>query len=210
MLYPRLTKNGQTVCEDEMVSFREHLAVNNRLLFLTGVITGEVEASGLLMAMDSLSHDPIKLVITSPGGELDSTFMLYDTIRLLSAPVYTLGRYCASAAAILLAAGKQRYLLPHAKVMLHLPSSYFQKDTIIPLQDMEIHQREARKYKERMVELFLECGVKRSKEELLSDVDRDFWLEPEEAIAYGLADKVITPEVMQEWLGSSNRTRDFC
>ena len=99
MLYPRtvkLSKKYALVNESEMTGYKEHMTQTHRVLFLTGVITGEMDSQNLLLALDSLSHDPIRIVITSPGGDLDSTFLLYDTIRLIKSPVETIGRYCAS------------------------------------------------------------------------------------------------------------------
>lgn len=196
MLYPRKDERGRLVFEDQVVGVREHLSINHRLLFLTGAITSETEYHNLLIALDSLNHKPIKIVMTSPGGDLDSAFLLYDTIRLIKSPVWTLGRYCASAAVLLLAAGKRRYLSPHAKVMLHLPSAQAFGDS----RDWEIQHKEMRKYKNRMVDILIECGAKRSHEEILADIDRDFWLEPQEAIEYGLADAIMDKEVLEEWL----------
>lgn len=196
MLYPRQAEDGKLVTEEQMVGYREHLTNEHRILFLTGLISGETESHNLLMALDSLSYDPIRLVITSPGGDLDAALLFYDTMRLLKSPIETLGRYCASAAAMLLATGGKRYLLPHAKVMLHLPAGQMGGDA----RDWEIQHKQMIKYKNKMVDILIKCGVKKSHEEILADMDRDFWLEPDEAIAYGLADKIMTPEVMEEWL----------
>ena len=198
MFYPRTaTINGQEMLVDDtqMVSYREHLNFEKRMLFISGAITGEVESHNTLMAFDTISHDPIKLVITSPGGDLDSTFLFYDTMKLMKSPIITIGRYCASAAAIILAAGTKRYLFPHAKVMLHLPSGQMGGDS----KDWEIQHREMQKYKDKIVDILCENGAKKSREEILSDIDRNFWLEPQEAINYGLADEIITPEVWREW-----------
>ncbi len=202
MLYSRvaIVDGKETlVDENQMVVYKEHLT-KYRILFLSGVLTGETESHNLLMALDTLSHDPIKIVITSPGGDLDSAFLFYDTMKMIQSPVITVGRYCASAAAMLLAAGSKRYLFPHAKVMLHLPSNYFAKDTAIQLQDMEIIHQETKKYKERMIDILQECGVQKGHDEILADIDRDYWLEPEGAITYGLADKIMTSEIWQEWI----------
>lgn len=204
MLYPRKTEDGNLVSEDQMVSYREHLTQKHRVLFFSGRIgercpacgTGETDSHNLLLALDSLSHDPIKLIITSPGGDLDAAFLFYDTIRLIKSPVETLGRYCASAAAMLLAAGSTRYLMPHAKVMLHLPAGQYGGDT----RDIDIWHAEITKYKDKMVDILIECGAKKSPRELLTDMDRDFWLEPKEAISYGLADKVMEREDLERWL----------
>ena len=113
----------------------------------------------------------------------------------MKSPIITVGRYCASAAAIILAAGTKRYLFPHAKVMLHLPSGQMGGDS----KDWEIQHREMQKYKDKIVDILCENGAKKSREEILSDIDRNFWLEPQEAINYGLEDEIITPEVWHEW-----------
>ena len=196
MLYPRETRNGELVSEDQMVGYREHLLSYHRVLFLSGILSGETESQNLLMALDSISHDPIRLVITSPGGDIDSAFLFYDTIRLVKSPIETLGRYCASAAAMILAAGSKRYLVPHAKVMLHLPAGQLIGDA----KDWDIGHEQMTLYKNKIVDILIECGAKKSHKEIISDIDRPFWLEPEETIAYGLADKIMTSKVLEKWL----------
>jgi len=200
MFYPRTFRiNGKEVLVDEtqMISYREHLNFHCRMLFISGVITGEVEMHNTLMAFDTISHDPIILVITSAGGDLDSTFLFYDTMKLVKSPIITVGRYCASAAALLLAAGKKRYLFPHAKVMLHLLTG----STIGDSHDLDIQHAELCKYRNKVIDILAECGVKKSREEILSDIDRNFWLEPQEAIDYGLADSIMDKETWQKWTG---------
>jgi len=186
----------QLVGNDQMVDYREHLTREHRVLFLSGVFTGETESHNLLLALDSISHKPIRLIITSPGGDLDSTFLFYDTMRLIQSPIETLGRYCASAAAIELAAGRKRYLLPHCKTMLHLPAGVAQGDA----HDWAIQNKEMQKYERKMVDILIECGAKKSHGEIIADIDRDLWLEPEETIAYGLADKIMEPKDLEGWL----------
>ena len=196
MLYPRHDDKGKLVTDAQMVCTREHFMTNHRIVFLSGVLGGETETHNSLMALDSISDKPIKLVITSPGGELDSAFLMYDTIKLMRSPVLTLGRYCASAAALLLAVGQERYLMPHSKVMIHLPSGQMGGDA----RDWEIQSREMKKYKDELVDLFRECGVKESKRSILSDMDRDMWMTPAQAIEYGLADKIISKQEMEKWV----------
>jgi len=195
MLYPRRDNEGKLVSEEQMVGVREHLATK-RIYFLSGIITAEVESQNLFFALDTFSHEPIKVIISSPGGDMDTSFLLHDTIRLLKSPVITLGRYCASAAVLLLASGQERYLMPHAKVMLHLPAGQMGGDA----RDWAIQHQEMEKYKNKMVDILVDCGAKKGKEDILKDIDRDFWLEPEEAIEYGLADKIMTPKMMEKWL----------
>ena len=197
MLYPRITtiNNKEVFVDDsQMVGYREHMTQEYRTLFLSGVLTGETDSHNLLMALDTLSHDPIKLVITSPGGDLDSTFLFYDTMKMIKSPIITIGRYCASAAALLLAAGNQRYLFPHAKVMLHRPWGKQEGDS----RDLEIQGQEMKKYQTKFLEALIECGVKKTHDEILEDIDRNLWLEPDQAIKYGLADEIMTPEIRQE------------
>ena len=196
MLYQRLTLDGKPVSEDQMVGANEHLLTTQRVICLDGVFAGSSTASNYLLALDSLSHDRIVMMITSPGGELDSAFLLYDTMKLIQSPVYTLGRYCASAAALLLAAGDKRYLMPHAKIMLHLPSGQLMGDAT----EVDIQHEQMLLYKAKIVEILRECGVSRSDGEILKDIDRNFWLEPQEAIDYGLADEVVTAETLSGWL----------
>jgi len=167
------------------------------MLFLTGILAeGAAEYFNLLMAMDTVSHDPIRLIITSLGGELDSTFLLYDTMKLLKSPVETVGRFCASGATLILASGRKRYLFPHAKVMLHLPVGQMGGDP----KDWEIQLAQMHKYQDKIIDILHNAGVKKSREEILADIDRDFWLEPKEAIEYGLADEILKPEIWQGWI----------
>lgn len=200
MLYPRIIEKGTPITAEQMVGAAEHLMNRNHVYFLQGTFTGSMDAHNYLLAMDSIDHKPKKLVITSPGGDLDSAFLLYDTIRLIKSPVYTLGRYCASAAALILAAGKKRYLMPHAKVMLHLPSGMMGGDA----KEWDIQHRQMRTYVEKMADILVECGVKKTQQEVIADIDRDRWFEPEEAIEYGLADEIIDKKTLGVWLACPN------
>lgn len=204
MLHPRITKidgHDALVSDDQMCGWREHMTQEHRVLFLSGVIgikcpacrRGETDSHNLLMTLDTLSNEPIKLVITSPGGDLDSTFLFYDTMKMVKSPIITIGRYCASAAALLLAAGNKRYLYPHAKVMLHLPSAVLQGDS----RDIDIAHKQLHEYQDKVVTILQENGVKLSPEQIFSDIDRDFWLDPNEAIQYGLADEILTKEIWE-------------
>ena len=196
MLYARTTKlNGEDVLVDDsqMCGYREHMTQEHRVLFLSGLIGNETDSHNLLMALDTLSHDPIKLVITSPGGDLDLAFLFYDTMKLIKSPIITIGRFCASAAVLLLAAGSKRYLFPHNKTMLHKPWGQASGDS----RDWEIQGLEMKKYERKFIEALIESGAKRTYNEVLNDIDRNLWLEPQETIEYGLADEIITPEIWE-------------
>ena len=198
-MYPRCDATGRLVAEDQIVNYEEHLR-GRRIIFASGVITGDMSFHDCLLAYDSLSHEPVKIVITSGGGDLDASFLLCDTIKLMQSPVYTLGRYCASAAALVLSSGEKRYLMPHAKVMLH-PHRLFLGSGGLSDADIEVARQQSLKYKERMIDLLIENGVKKNRGEILKDIEnRDFWLEPKEAIEYGMADEIIDKETLGGWL----------
>ncbi len=202
-MYPRWIKDGTRkalVSDNQLVDEAEHLFNKHRMLSLNGVISGEAwEMNDSLLALDSFNHDPIKLFIASPGGDLDCTFLICDTIRMLQSPVYTFARYAASAAVLIMAAGKKRYLSPHSKVMIHLPKTYF-GNAGMEDRDIEIHHRQAVQYKEQMIEILTECGARKTSKEILADIDRDFYMKPQEVIDYGIADEIMTKETMQGWL----------
>ena len=97
---------------------------------------------------------------------------------------------------MLLAAGSKRYLYPHAKVMLHLPSGQMGGDA----RDLEIQHRQMGVYRDKVIDILCDCGAKKNRTEILGDMDRDYWLEPQEAIDYGLADEILTPEIWRSWI----------
>ena len=205
MLYPRETCDGLLVEEAQMVNYGEHLAMEHRIVRLSGAITGEFAFHDFLMALDSLSHEPIKILITSPGGDLDSAFLLCDTLKIIKSPIITIGRYCASAACLILASGNERYLYPHAKTMLHLPAGQMGGDA----RDWEIQHRQMTIYKNKIIDILIEAGVKKKREEILIDIDRDFWMDSQETIDYGLADKILTGEKWLEFIGGHNASRSI-
>ena len=181
--------------EDQMMNVREYLSSKARVISFQGVMQNDMDIN-VLLAFDAISSDPIKLVISSPGGYLDIALMMYDTIKLCKSPIYTLGRSCASAAVLILASGTKRYLLPNAKVMIHSPHA----ELAGKVEDLVIQMAAVSKVKDIMVDLLIENGVKKSKEEVLQDMQHEYWMTAQEAIDYGLADEIMTKEVMAEWL----------
>lgn len=205
MIYPRLTADGCLVSDEQLVSAQEHLMVKHRIIALCGQISHEVEVGGgnlfnnALLALDSQSHEPIKIILSSPGGSLDGALLIYDTMKTLQSPIEILGRYAASAATLLLAGGAKRYLLPHTKVMLHLPEMGMRGDS----REWDIYHSQMEEAKQSIADVLIECGVKKTREEIYHDIDRDLWFRPVEAIAYGLADEIMTKDKMAEWLGQT-------
>ena len=133
---------------------------------------------------------PINLYINSPGGDMLGLFGIYDAMQFVAAPVHTVcvGQ-AASAAAVLLASGApgHRYVLPNARVLIHQPHGGAQGQST----DMEIQVAEMIALRERMVDVLTERAGQ-PREKVKTDLDRDFILRGEDAVAYGLVDEVLT------------------
>jgi len=170
----------------------EDLLLENRIIFLAGPIT-ERSASIVIMRMlylQSIKRDqPINLYINSPGGLVDQTMAIYDTMQFLGCDVAT---YCigqaSSGAAIILAAGTkgQRYALPHAKVMLHQPYSGITGQA----EDIKIQAEEILKDKQMLNEL-LARHTGQDVERIAREIERDRYMNAQEALEYGLVDEIL-------------------
>jgi ATP-dependent Clp protease, protease subunit len=132
---------------------------------------------------------PVNLYINSPGGDMTALFAVYDAMQFMGPPVHTVcvGQAC-SAAAVLLAAGAEghRSALPNARILIHQPHGGAQGQS----SDMEIAVREMVTMRERMVDILTE-RTGQPRERIETDIDRDYILRGEEAVAYGLVDEVI-------------------
>lgn len=139
------------------------------------------------------NEDPKKdifLYINSPGGSVYDAFAIYDTMKYVSADVQTVGiGVQASAAAFLLSSGAKgkRFLLPHATVMIHQPSS----GTRGKVTDQEIDLREALRVK-KLLEQIMAKNTGQKIERIHEDMERDKWLTSEEAKKYGIVDAVMS------------------
>lgn len=170
----------------------EDLLLENRIIFLAGPIT-ERSASVVIMRMlylQSIKRDQaINLYINSPGGLVDQTMAIYDTMQFLGCDVAT---YCigqaSSGAAIVLAAGTkgQRYALPHAKLMLHQPYSGITGQA----EDVRIQADEILKDKKMLNEL-LARHTGQDIERIAREIERDRYMNAQEALEYGLVDEIL-------------------
>lgn len=170
-IYSRLLKDRIVFLGDEVNSATANLVVA-QLLFL-----------------DSQDHADISFYINSPGGSVYDGLAIVDTMNLIKSDVATYGvGLQASMGAILLASGEKgkRYMLPHAKTMIHQPSS----GTKGKVTDMEIDLKESLAVKKETIEL-LAKATGQDPEKIKSDMERDYWMTPTEAKAYGLVDHVI-------------------
>lgn len=139
------------------------------------------------------AEDPdkdIRLYINSPGGDMNALFAIYDTMQVLSCDVSTvcIGQ-AASAAAVILAGGARgkRFALPTARVLIHQPHGGAQGQSV----DLELAVKEMVVLRDRMVQSLAE-DTGQDPEKVRRDIDRDFILRGDEAVAYGLVDEVLT------------------
>ncbi|MBI4585516.1 MAG: ATP-dependent Clp protease proteolytic subunit [Planctomycetes bacterium] len=143
-----------------------------------------------LLWLDSLSNDPIKVFINTPGGSADDGFAIFDIMRFIRSPVVNIcvGLNASAGTIVLLAVPRERRLcLPNARIMIHQPSGGSRGRA----SDIEITAEEILKLRQRANELIAkECN--RSREQVERDTDRDHWLSPEEARDYGLVSRIIT------------------
>jgi ATP-dependent Clp protease, protease subunit len=173
----------------------ERFLLEARSVLLFGGIEPKLtrEVIRQLVLLDQMSKTkPIKLLINSPGGLADDGFAIFDMVRFLSAPVFTICTgLAASAATIVMVASpkERRFVLPHARVMLHQPSVGVRGTA----SDIAIGAREILRVRKKANELFAkETG--QSLERIEKDMHRDYWMSAEEAVAYGLASRIVVRE----------------
>lgn len=173
----------------------EQLFLDKRSVYLWGAVDDksarEVVSKLLLLEADKPGKE-IKFYINSPGGMVTSGMVIYDTIKLISSPVSTICMgLAASMGSILLSVGAKgkRYIFPHGEVMIHQPSigGYYQATSA----DIEIQAEQMEKTKLIGAKILAEnCG--KTVEQILKDFDRDYWMDAEEAVKYGIVDKIST------------------
>lgn len=170
----------------------EDSLLRERTILLSGYI--EVESAhdivGQLLYLDSLSDEPIYLFLNTGGGDVVSGFYIIDTMRYIRSDVCTIcGGQAASMGAVLLSSGKRgkRYAFPNSTVMIHQPRGSMPKS---PESDIEIHTQKIRDTKERLI-YTLSKSTGKPYEILEQDMDRDYFLTAQQALEYGLVDKII-------------------
>ena len=160
--------------------------LRNRNILLSGEIDKPLAASivGQLLYLEAENDEPIRIFIDSPGGDVGAGFAIFDTIRFVRPRVYTVGiGLVASAGALVLLAAQRKYRVGflNSHYMLHQPLSGMSGVA----SDIEIHAREAEKVRQQ-INAIISKECKKTRAQVERDTDRDFWLNAEEAIAYGL------------------------
>lgn len=167
----------------------------SRSVYLWGVVDDKSAkdiVSKLLLLDADKPGEEIKFYINSPGGVVTSGMVMYDTMRMMSSPVTTICMgLAASMGSILLSGGKKgkRMIYPSGEVMIHQPSlgGYIRGVSA----DLEIQARQTARVKELGAKILAEnCG--KTVEQIMKDFDRDYWMNADEAIKYGIVDKIVT------------------
>ncbi len=166
--------------------------LKTRQIILSGEINKELaeKIARQLLILEADSSDPIRVFIDSPGGDADAGFAIFDMIRFINAPVYTIGMgLVASAASIVLLAApaERRLALPNSRYLIHQPLSGIRGVAT----EIEIHAKELEKMRAKINELIAgETG--KNVDAVKADTERDFWLDSAEAKEYGLVSKIVT------------------
>ena len=173
-------------------SFLEEKAFKSRTVLVFGTINDQSAADTVrrLIALDADSpKEPIDMLVSSPGGHLESGDTVHDVIRFISAPVRMIGTGWVGSAAthLFLSVPKERrFCLPQTRFLIHQPSGGAGGQAT----DIAIMAREIIKARERIAKVIArETG--QPLEKVLVDIERDNWMGPEEAIEYGLISRII-------------------
>jgi ATP-dependent Clp protease protease subunit len=172
-------------------SFLEEKAFASRTVLVFGAINDQTAADTVrrLIALDAASSAPIDLLVSSPGGHLESGDTLHDIVKFIAAPVRMIGTGWVGSAAthLFLAVPKERrFCLPQTRFLIHQPSGGAGGQAT----DIAIMAREIIKARERIARVISrETGQPLEKVQL--DIERDNWMSPEEAVAYGLVSRII-------------------
>ncbi|HZW99878.1 MAG TPA: ATP-dependent Clp protease proteolytic subunit [Trueperaceae bacterium] len=169
--------------------------LKERIIFLGGPIDSEVAnvVTAQLLLLDSQSREqPINLFINCPGGEVYAGLAIYDVMQYISAPVHTncVGIAMSMGSAILMAGEKgSRVALPHSRIMIHAGSAGFPRAS---LPDLEVQAREFTDIRNMMEDIY-QRHTGHGREKLRADMERDRFMSPEQALEYGLIDRVVEP-----------------
>jgi ATP-dependent Clp protease protease subunit len=170
----------------------EKLFFKSRNVLVTGEINDKLAKQTVthLLALAEESDDPINMFISSPGGHVESGDMVHDMIKFITPRVRTIGSgWVASAGALIFVGADKadRYCLPNTRFLLHQPSGGIGGKVT----DMQIQAEQIRKMRERFDNLFAEA-TGQTAEKIAEDTQHDFWLNTDEALAYGLLGQVIS------------------
>ena len=174
--------------------FLEEKAFKSRTVLVFGTINDKLaaEVSKRLIALSAESKDPITVLVSSPGGHVESGDVIHDIVRFIDAPVNMVGTGWVGSAAVnvfLSVPKERRYCLPNTRFLIHQPSGGFGGQAT----DIAIQAREIVKVRERIAALIArESGL--ALEKVTADIDRDYWMSATEANEYGLVSRIIVKQ----------------
>ena len=165
--------------------------IEQRKLFIWGMVDEKTAKHCVdrLLYLDSLSNEKITFVINSPGGYVTAGFSIYDTMQEIASPVSTVcSGLAASMGSLLLSGGEKghRHIQTHGRVMIHQPSGGARGVST----DIEISAQEIVKTREILARLYEKnCG--QPFEKVMKDFNRDYWLDADAAMEYGIVDSIL-------------------
>lgn len=168
--------------------------LRDRVILLEGEVNDQMANLIVAQLLFLESEDPskdISLYVNSPGGVVSSGLAIYDTMNFIRCDVSTIVMgQAASMGSLLAQAGApgKRFILPNARIMIHQPRGGYSGQAT----DMEIHMREILKLKKNLTEIYVRHNTKnKTYDQLKADMERDYFMTADEAVEYGLADKVM-------------------
>ena len=180
---------------DESLAREESLGLRmlkTRTVLVSGAVDDKLAEKTIaqLLILDAENHEPIRMIITSQGGHVDSGFAIHDILRFIESPIVTIGAgWVASIAVpILFGAPKERrYALPNTRFLLHQPTG----GTGGQASDIRIEAEEILKVRGKLNAL-IAAETGQDVERVTKDSDRNFWMDAEQAKQYGLIGQVVT------------------
>lgn len=164
--------------------------LKDRIILLVGEINDEMSSIIVseLLFLDSQNNEDINIYINSPGGSITSGMAIYDTIHYISSKVNTIciGMAMSMGAFLLASTSGRRYALPHSEIMIHQP--YGGIEGVVS--DIDIQAKRLLKTKSQMIELLAKY-TKKDIDIIKNDIERDYYMSPDDALAYGLIDEII-------------------
>ncbi|MBN2531966.1 MAG: ATP-dependent Clp protease proteolytic subunit [Spirochaetales bacterium] len=184
-------RNAKEENEEKKEDFLALKILKTRTILLSGEINKNLAEKIIkqLLLLEAESDDPIKVFIDSQGGDADAGFAIFDMLRFVKPTVYTVGMGLVASAGsiILLAASKERRTgLPNSHYLIHQPLSGMRGVAT----EIEIHAKEIERMRKKINKLIAE-ETGQSIDKVEKDTDRDYWMNAEEAVDYGLIARII-------------------